>query len=111
MPIANCFIKDNKLNQEKLHELAIEWAKMIQVAVNDICITTTSNFMQGGQQYEVMVNLFLPSLWSQDDIKKIQSSLLGLLVKYLEIKSSEIFIITSIIESGHVIENGEIIDW
>ena len=111
MPIANCFIKDTPVDQLELQDLAEKWASEVNVDVKDICLTFSPHCVQGGQQYKVLVNLYLPSLWSDDQVKNIQKSLLGLLMDFLEVTASEVFIMTSIIGSGHVVENGEIVEW
>jgi hypothetical protein len=111
MPIVNCFIKDKKVSQRELQEFAEKWASELNVEVKDICLTFISNCVQGGQQYEGLVNLYLPSLWTETDINRIQNSLLTNLCELLKTEASKIFIITSIIQSGHVVENGEIVNW
>lgn len=111
MPIANCFIKDQQVSQNELQKLAAEWADQINVDVKDICLTFITNNVQAGQQYEILVNLYLPSLWSKESTKTIQKSLLTILSKYFQLEPSEIFVMTLIIQSGHVIENGAIVEW
>ena len=111
MPIANCYIKNKQVSQGELEELAGKWAEKLHIDIKDICLTVLTDFTQVGQQYEVMINLFLPSLWAEEDVKTIQKTLLELLKSYLKINSSEIFLITSIVQSGHVMENGKIAEW
>lgn len=110
MPIATCFLK-NRIENNTLNKIASEWGKSIEVDSKDICINYIQNFNQAGQQYDALVNLYLPSLWSDNDIEKIQNELLNMLVKHLHITHDRVFIITSIIKSGHVVENGDIITW
>ena|SRR5690554_971742 len=111
MPIANCFIKDKKVTQQEFQQLAEKWASEVKVDVKDICLTFIPNGIQAGQQYNALVNLYLPSLWNDDQIKHIQKSLLRILCEFLKVESSEVFIMTFIIQSGHVVENGEIMEW
>ena len=111
MPIANCYIKNKQVSQGELEELAGKWAEKLHIDIKDICLTILTDFTQVGQQYEVMINLFLPSLWAEEDVKTIQKTLLELLKSYLKIDPSEIFLITSIVQSGHVMENGKIAEW
>lgn len=111
MPIANCFIKNKQIKPEDLQELIIKWSEEIQVDVKDICFTVVTDFLQAGQQYEILVNLYLPSLWSENDVTTIQKGLMRVLTTFFKLKPSEIFILTSIIQSGHVVENGEIVEW
>ena len=111
MPIANCFIKDKKVTQQELQQLAKKWASVVEVDVKDICLTFIPDCIQAGQQYKVLINLYLPSLWSENQVNHIQKSLLRILCEFLKVEASEVFIMTSIILSGHVIENGEVVKW
>lgn len=111
MPIANCYIKNREIPKNELEDLVRQWAELWHIDVSDICLTVLTEFMQVGQQYEVMINLFLPSLWSNGDVRSIQKALLELMMNYLKIEPSDIFLMTSIIQSGHVMENGGIVEW
>lgn len=111
MPIANCFIKRKDIPETLLDTMVREWGMRIGVAEKDICLNFISGFVQAGRSYEVMVNLFLPNLWAEQDIRNIQQSLLDILSGSLHLKKEDIFIMTSVIASGHVVENGQIITW
>ncbi len=111
MPIANCFIKEKQISLKELRKLSESWASEIQVDVDDVCLTFIPDCIQAGQQYKVLVNLYLPSLWSEDQVNHIQKSLLGILCGFFKVDSSQVFIMTSIIQSGHVVESGEIVKW
>ena len=111
MPIANCFIKSELtsiLNHSKIVE---DWAKSIGLETKDITINLISDFVQIGKTYEIMVNLYLPSHWSDENIKNIQVQLLNILIKHFNLKTTQIFILTNIIQSGHVLENGKVAEW
>ncbi|TGM38594.1 hypothetical protein EHQ92_05685 [Leptospira biflexa] len=58
-----------------------------------------------------MVILFLPSLWDKSNIERIQLSLDTLLKKHFKLGVSDVFIITNIVQSGNVTENGNIVKW
>lgn len=111
MPIATCFIKNNKISKQQWDTLSAEWAQRIGVDVKDICLTMVTGFIQSGQTYEALVQLSLPSLWAKEDIKTIQMELLSLLSELLKVSSDQIFILTTIIQSGHVVENGKVVKW
>lgn len=111
MPIANCYIRKQFSEKANYQQLVKEWALSLQIRETDITLNVISDFKQFGQQYPAMINLFLPSLWSESDIEKIQQTLSELLQKHLEIGSIQIFIMTSIIESGHVFSEGKVEQW
>jgi hypothetical protein len=111
MPIANCFIKNKNLNSNEWSIMASEWAQSIEVDTEDICINIITGVIQVGRDYSVLVDLHIPSLWTDKEIKKIQLGLLNVLQKHLDIPPEQIFIMTNIIHSGRVVENGEIVAW
>ena len=111
MPIATCYLSDKIIGTPDFKSLIIEWAGLIGVEEKDITLNIIRDFEQYGKKYEVMVNLFLPSLWDGEKIEIIQKSLVQLLSKYVSVQSQDIFIMTSIIQSGHVVSNGKIEKW
>ncbi len=111
MPIAVCYLRNKKPIKDELDALAKKWADKINVHIRDISLTAISDFVQAGEQYSAMIHLFLPSLWPEDDIGNIQRTLCEVFREYLNADASEIFILTSIIGSGHVLENGEVAQW
>jgi hypothetical protein len=110
MPIANCIVSGFELPQFDYELLINEWATKIPVSPHDVTISFIRS-SQYGHKYKLLVNLYLPTVWKEKDVEKIQLTLLEVLVKYLSLRKDEIFIMTSKILSGHVTENGEIQQW
>ncbi|MEQ9165031.1 MAG: hypothetical protein RLO12_02140 [Fulvivirga sp.] len=111
MPIANCYINTEIPDKTDFNKLALEWSDKIGASPEDITINVFTDFVQYGNKDAVMVNLFLPSLWSKQEIENIQSSLSGLLEKHIGIEPDQVFIMTSIIQSGHVFSDGKTENW
>jgi hypothetical protein len=111
MPIANCFVTEKEVYLEGIDQLALEWAAKISTDVHDITINVIPSYRQVGQTYSVMVNLFLPDFWTPDEVKGIQVGLLETICRCLKVKAEKVFIITSLITSGHVVEDGKIVTW
>ena len=111
MPIANCFIKKELLKKPNKYQLVEDWVSSINVDVEDITLNLIAAFEQLGNNYKIMVQLYLPSLWTENNIKNIQVQLIRVLKNFFEVKEKDIFILTNIIKSGHVVENGQIIRW
>lgn len=111
MPIANCYINTEKPTNTDFNNLVLEWSAKIGASPADITINVFTNFAQYGNKDGAMVHLFLPSLWSRRDVENIQSSLSGLLEKYLRISNDQVFIMTTIIESGNVFSDGQTETW
>lgn len=111
MPIANCFIKENEVVLDGLDVLITEWAAKIGTDVNDITMTFIPVLRQAGQTYSVLINLYLPDFWSSDEVKGIQVGLLDSVCKCLKVQSDRVFILTVLISTGNVVENGKIVTW
>jgi hypothetical protein len=111
MPIGNCYINQISVSKQQLETVTKEWAETIEVELKDICLSFIEVSNQTGQNYKVMVNLFLPTLWDKSSIKRVQLSLDKLLKKHLKLGNEDVFIITTAVQSGNVIENGQIVNW
>jgi len=111
MPIVNCFIKEKALSPEKLKHIVNDWAELIGVNTEDICINVLTNFVQHGQQYEALAYLYLPSLWKEQAVEHIQKSLVEVLRRALNTTADQVMLLTSIIPSGHVVEKGKLVKW
>lgn len=111
MPILNCYTSKTNLRDSQWDRLVESWAKMISVEQKDITIQVFTDFVQAGEKYELKVELYLPSLWPDHAIIHIQQSFLTLAEKMLKIKQSDIFLMTQIIQSGHVIDRGNMEEW
>ncbi|MTI40240.1 hypothetical protein [Fulvivirga lutimaris] len=111
MPIANCYINTKIPEKTDFNKIVLEWSDKIGASPQDITLNVFTDFVQYGNKDAAMVNLYLPSLWPQQDVENIQSSLSGLLEKYLKIEPDQVFIMTSIIQSGHVFSDGKTERW
>ena len=110
MPIINCFIKKRKISFTKLQKALRLWSKDTHIEEKQICLTVLQSQIQVGKQYEIMIHLILPSIWNTK-VKTTQLSLVKHISECLSVDVSEIFLFTSIINSGNVIEKGEVIEW
>lgn len=109
MPVANCiFSLDCPPATEDLVEL---WASESGVSSQNMSINIMTSKQQLGNQYTVMVNLLLPSIWSESEISMLQTGLARALAKCYGLALSQVHVITSIISSGRVVENGCEIKW
>ena len=111
MPIAYCFVKDKPSIRSHLQKLASDWATEAGVDPKNITINLVTTEHRVGNPYAVMINLYLPTAWSEEDVQRIQVSLLKVVMNHLQVEAKEIFIMTSLIQSGHVVENGRVVRW
>jgi len=111
MPIANCLVRDIEVDPVLWEKITTDLATLIKLSTDDITLNVSVNGMQFGKKYRVMVHLYLPTIWNALDIEMIENSLYKALQTNLSTRPDEIFIMTSLIEPGHVVENGKIIWW
>lgn len=111
MPIAHCLVNGIDIVPDQWERIVAELAAKAKLSVSDITLSIVTGIKQFGNPYKVMVNLYLPTLWNSVDIELIQKSLINALVSNLELPPEEIFIMTTLIDSGNVVENGKIVWW
>jgi len=111
MPILNCYTTKTNLHSERWEHLAHAWSEKIGVDQKDINIHVICDCLQVGAKYELKAELYLPSLWSDQAVTNIQQSFLELAEEILDIKPGDIFLMTQIIQSGHVIDRGKREEW
>lgn len=110
MPIANCIIK-NKYDFKLLDLITKELEIKLNIERKDIIINFIESYFQSGKNYDLMIFLKLPSLWKDKDIKRIEAAFVSVFSDILDISVQDIFLITEIIKSGHVVNNGDIEFW
>lgn len=109
MPIAQCMLsKTCKMEQGDLIAL---WSQYSNVPEEHLTINLFHTHEQLGHLYPIMVNLQLPSLWSKDKIFDIQLGLLRALIECFSLQKGDVHIVSTIIESGMVVENGNVLYW
>ena len=109
MPIANCFIApDYQISPVNIVKI---WAKESGKSAEHMTVNIINSSQQVGNEYAVMANLLLPSMWSSPDISSLQIGLANALAKSFDISISQIHIVTRIIGSGMVVEDGQELTW
>ncbi len=66
---------------------------------------------QFGNKYTVMANLQLPTMWSSSDVSVIQKGLARALAKYYDLEIAQVHVVTQMVESGMVVEDGRELQW
>lgn len=109
MPIANCFISPScPLGKGNLVDI---WANHSAQSSEHMTVNFIESKAQFGNEYFVMANLYLPSVWSSASISSIQIGLSKSLAEYFNITIDQVQVITSIVSSGMVVEDGQEIKW
>ena len=112
MPIATCYLSRHLATKaQHSSDLVKHWSEHSISCAEEMTINLVSIEQQFGKQYTIMAQLLLPSIWSTQDISLLQLGLSKALASYFETREECILVTTNIIESGLVVESGEVVNW
>lgn len=111
MPIANCLVRGELPAQAELDGLTALWSEESGIGPEHMTINVVSGMRQNGAAYPVMALLYLPSLWEPGQVRDLQTGLARALARGLGVALAEVQVITSIVDPGHVVEDGETQRW
>jgi hypothetical protein len=111
VPIATCFVHGEVPAEVDIDALTEWWSEESGVGSEQMTINLVAGALQSGAPYRVMAFLHLPSLWTSEQVRRLQVGLAGALARSFAVAPAEVQVITSIVESGHVVEGGETQDW
>lgn len=112
MPIANCIlspqINENSGDSVGLIEL---WGKHSGVDTSEMTVTVVRAEEQVGKKYGAICTLSLPSLWSPESISSLQVGLSMAICEHFGLKVADVLVMTSLIDSGFVVEGCKEVGW
>jgi len=113
MPIANCYLDPLVLSSINSNKGALidTWAVESGIKADQMTINIIAYSEQAGRQYQAIANLYLPSLWSEENVSSIQVGLARSIAAVGGVTPDKIMVMTQIIASGHVVENGGVVTW
>jgi hypothetical protein len=111
VPIANCFVHGEVPVELESAALTALWSEESGIGSEQMTINVIAGIRQYGAPYRVMAFLYLPSLWSSEEVRRLQTGLAGALGRSFAVAAAEVQVITSIVESGRVVEGGETQAW
>lgn len=109
MPIAHVACADPDVRLDP-GAVVGRWSELAGVDAEHMTVNVTAA-RQGGTEYRLMADLRLPSLWSPPQVEELQLALATALAECAELKPAEVHVLTSIVQTGHVVEGGEIRRW
>jgi hypothetical protein len=110
VPIANCFVRDELPAHVEDGALTELWSEESGIGSEQMTINVIRT-RQYGAPFRAMAFLYLPSLWSSEQVRQLQTGLARALGRGFALAPADIQVITSIVESGQVVEGGETQDW
>jgi len=112
MPIANCIITSKCQSHSASSSNLIElWANESKISSEHMTINIITSNEQLGNKYAIMATLLLPSIWSKSDITSLQVGLAKALTVHYDAPLEDVFISTTIVNSGMVVESGKEVKW
>lgn len=109
MPIANCIVAPGL--QKGTGDLIDAWSRESGESPEHMTINIIPAIEQVGCPYAVMATLMLPSAWPSPKVSALQLGLAKALASSYQVKESQIHVITTIVDSGMVVERGQEIVW
>ncbi len=110
MPIANCFVRRDSAIELEPDDIVQAWSTASGVGTDEMTINVVPAD-QGGKAYTVMAWLYLPSLWSDDEVVALGEGLATALANGAAVDTTAIQVITTIVHPGYVIESGTTLYW
>ena len=110
MPIANVVTMEAAADLDAEAVLDI-WSAEAGVSSEQMTINVIRATRQAGARFAAMAFLYLPSLWDAQQVRSLQLGLATALARCSRLPAEEIQVVTSIVESGHAVEKGEVQDW
>jgi hypothetical protein len=112
MPVANCFVQKDCYKKVSSSESLIElWTAESGLSSEHMTANIIQLTEQRGNAYNIMAVLYLPSMWSEQDVNLLQTGLAYALTRYFNVDINTVHVITHILESGMVVEKGEVLKW
>ncbi|MGY3686846.1 hypothetical protein ACXAAV_09270 [Vibrio coralliilyticus] len=111
MPIAHCTILSDLVSKAETGEVIERWGSLSEQPTTDMTINFVRAERQEGKSYEIIANLFLPSVWSEKSVSALQLGLAKALSESFFVEPKNVLVMTTILSSGFVVENGREVTW
>lgn len=109
VPIANCYVTGDSTAADP-DRVVQAWAESAGVSPNEMTVNLIS-VSQGGKRYAAMAWLYLPSLWSDEDVVALGEGLAAALAATLSVEPHAVQVLTTVVTSSSVIEAGQALRW
>lgn len=109
MPIANCFVASVPDDLDT-SEIVAAWSNRSGIDSDEMTINVLEAH-QAGKPYPVMAWLYLPSIWPDDAVVVLSEGLAAALADAFVVEPSSVQVVTSIVASGFVVEDGGTVNW
>ncbi|NOI29258.1 hypothetical protein [Vibrio coralliilyticus] len=111
MPIAHCTISPDLISKAETVEVIERWGSFSEQPTTDMTINFVLAEQQEGRPYQIIANFFLPSVWSEKSVSALQLGLAKALSENFSVEPKNVLVMTTILSSGFVVENGREVTW
>ena len=111
MPVASCVLAPELALVGRAEDLLLAWSNQAGVDQSLLTLDICRAEQRLGKSYLIITTLFLPSAWSPSQVNTIQLALAKTLAIYFQIELSDVLVITQVIQSGLVVEHGQLVVW
>jgi hypothetical protein len=109
VPIANCLVASVPDNLDT-SEIVAAWSNRSGIDSDEMTINLLQAH-QAGKPYAVMAWLYLPSIWPDGAVAALTEGLAAALADAFVVELSSVQVVTSIVASGLVVEDGQTVRW
>jgi hypothetical protein len=109
VPIANCIVASVPDDLDT-SAIVAAWSNRSGIDSDEMTINVLEAH-QAGKPYAVMAWLYLPSIWPDDAVAALSEGLAAALAGAFFVELSSVQVVTSIVPSGLVVEDGETVHW
>lgn len=113
MPIATVLVRSDRepLDDKSLARLVPAWASHAGQPATHMTVNLVDRVVQAGAGFALMAWLDLPDLWPGEAVEALQTGLAYALADVFQADIGEVQVITRLVASGHVVEDGAIVRW
>ena len=108
-PIANCIVSVEI--PTKAEEIVKVWSAHSGKPSSEMTVNFSRAETQSGNKYAVVANLYLPSIWQEQDVASLQTGLANAISECFSIGIDSVFVLTTVVSSGCVVESGKVVKW
>ncbi len=87
------------------------FSELAEIDERDVTLTVRHYHQIWGNSYACIVKVLIPDMWNQAGADSILKSVVQVIEEKWKIPSKEVLGIVHKLNSGHIIDNGKIVNW
>jgi hypothetical protein len=112
MPIANILLREDiTAPAAGLDALIDRWSRASGISASHMTVNLMTGVHQAGAAFDAMAFLYLPTLWSGEQVDALQTGLATAIGTHFAVPPKRVQIIVTPVQSGHAAVGGTIERW